>query len=249
MFDIDWCIIYLKRFNHILYNLGDTKENEFRSLMNITMPFDLSDEYYVKEEKVLKDILSKKTIVDANNFNEGISIIKGDITLLKIDAIVNACNSKLLGCFQPLHNCVDNAIHSFAGLKVRRDLINIMNEQKHDEPNGQCKVTKGYNLPSKYIFHTVGPIYSNTRQDAIDLKNCYYNSLRMADDMKLESIAFPSISTGIFGYPIDKASDIAINTAIEYLEKENKNIKRVVFVLFSEGDYCVYKRKINWVNQ
>ena len=248
MNDIDWCISYLKRYNHILYNLGDTKENQFRALMNITMPYDLSDEYYEKEEKVLRNILYRKIIVDTDNLNDGISIIKGDITLLKVDAIVNACNSKLLGCFQPLHKCVDNAIHSFAGLKVRRDLIEIMNKQAHDEANGLCKVTKGYNLPSKYIFHTVGPIYDNLNQDAVDLRNCYYNSLKMADDMKLESIAFPSISTGIFGYPIEKASTIALNTAKEYLEKENKNLKRIVFVLFSEGDYSVYERKINRVN-
>lgn len=245
MSEIDWCIEYLKKYNHIFYNLCDTKENQFRSLMNITMPYDLADEYYEKEEKVLRDILSRKIIFDINNLNEGISIIKGDITLLKVDAIVNACNSKLLGCFQPLHKCVDNAIHSFAGLKVRRDLIEIMEKQAHDELNGLCKVTKGYNLPSKYIFHTVGPIYNNLKQDAIDLRSCYYNSLKKADEMKLESIAFPSISTGIFGYPIDKASSIAINTAKEYLEKENKNLKRIVFVLFSEGDYSVYERKIN----
>lgn len=245
MNEIDWCINYLKEYNHIICNLGDTKENQFRALMNITMPYDLSDEYYEKEEKVLKSILSRKTITDIIGFNNCISIAKGDITLFKVDAIVNACNSKLLGCFQPLHKCVDNAIHSFAGLKVRRDLMRIMDNQGHDEANGLCKVTKGYNLPSKYIFHTVGPIYNNLKQDAIDLRNSYYNSLKMADDMKLESIAFPSISTGIFGYPIEKASEIAINTAKEYLEKENKNLKKIVFVLFSEGDYSVYERKIN----
>ena len=142
---------------------------------------------------------------------------KGDITLIKADAIVNACNNKLLGCFVPGHHCIDNAIHSFAGLEVRRDLMKVMEEQGRDEPNGRCKVTKAYNLPSKYILHTVGPVYSGSKQDNIDLESCYLSCLATADKMNLKSVVFCSLSTGIFGFPIEKASEIAIRTVKKYL--------------------------------
>ena len=248
MEDIKWCINYLKDKNNIksLVDLDD--KSTFRALQNITMPYDLSDEFYLKQDKVLKEILSKKEVVDAKIFSDGISIYKGDITLIKADAIVNACNSKLLGCFVPGHHCIDNAIHSFAGLQVRRDLIKVMEDQGHDEENGKCKVTSAYNLPSKYIFHTVGPVYSGSNQDDIDLKNCYLSCLKMADEMKLESIVFCSLSTGIFGFPIEKASSIAVKTVKEYLKKENKTIKKVIFDVFSDRDYEVYNRRIKEIN-
>lgn len=248
MEDIKWCINYLKDKNNIKSLIDLDDKSTFRALQNITMPYDLSDEFYLKQDKVLKEILSKKEVVDAKIFSDGISIYKGDITLIKADAIVNACNSKLLGCFVPGHHCIDNAIHSFAGLQVRRDLIKVMEDQGHDEENGKCKVTSAYNLPSKYIFHTVGPVYSGSNQDDIDLKNCYLSCLKMADEMKLESIVFCSLSTGIFGFPIEKASSIAVKTVKEYLKKENKTIKKVIFDVFSDRDYEVYNRRIKEIN-
>ena len=248
MEDIKWCINYLKNKNNIKSLIDLDDKSTFRALQNITMPYDLSDEFYLKQDKVLKEILSKKEVVDAKIFSDGISIYKGDITLIKADAIVNACNSKLLGCFVPGHHCIDNAIHSFAGLQVRRDLIKVMEDQGHDEENGKCKVTSAYNLPSKYIFHTVGPVYSGSNQDDIDLKNCYLSCLKMADEMKLESIVFCSLSTGIFGFPIEKASSIAVKTVKEYLKKENKTIKKVIFDVFSDRDYEVYNRRIKEIN-
>ena len=210
MTDIKWCIEYLKKYNGIdaLPNMPD--EALFRALQNVTMPYDLSEEFYEKQDAVLQDILSRKTITDVAQLQDGISLWQGDITLLKADAIVNACNNKMLGCFVPGHHCIDNAIHSFAGLQVRRDMMAIMNEQGHDEPNGDCKITKAYNLPSKYIFHTVGPIYSGVKQDAIDLASCYRTCLEKADEMKLTSLVFCCLSTGIFGYPIEEATSIAI---------------------------------------
>ena len=152
MTDIKWCIEYLKKYNEIdtLPNMMD--EALFRALQNITMPYELSEEFYKRQDNVLKDILSRKEITDVSFFADGITLYKGDITLLKADAIVNACNNKMLGCFVPGHHCIDNAIHSFAGLQVRRDMMKIMAAQGHDEPNGDCKVTSAYNLPSKYIF-------------------------------------------------------------------------------------------------
>ena len=248
MEDIKWCINYLKDKNNIKSLIDLDDKSTFRALQNITMPYDLSDEFYLKQDKVLKEILSKKEVVDAKIFSDGISIYKGDITLIKADAIVNACNSKLLGCFVPGHHCIDNAIHSFAGLQVRRDLIKVMEDQGHDEENGKCKVTSAYNLPSKYIFHTVGPVYSGSNQDDIDLKSCYLSCLKMADKMKLESIVFCSLSTGIFGFPIEKASSIAVKTVKEYLKKENKTIKKVIFDVFSDRDYEVYNRRIKEIN-
>ena len=244
MTDLQWCISYLKEYNRIK-DLPDMDEHSLlRALMNITMPIDLSDEFYQRQDKVLQDLLKSKDIVDVSSFDEGISLYKGDITLLKADAVVNACNSQMLGCFVPGHHCIDNAIHSFAGLQVRRDMMRIMEEQGHDEPTGQVKVSDAYNLPSKFIFHTVGPIYSGIHRDEIDLFNCYYSCLKKADEMKLESIVFCCLSTGVFGYPIEKACKIAIKCVKNYLNNENKNLKRVVFDVFSSRDYEIYKNNL-----
>ena len=242
MNDIKWCINYLKQYNGIekLPELSD--EAVFRALQNITVPHNLSDEFYEKQDKVLQDILARKEMTDVSAYPDGITVYKGDITLIKADAIVNACNNKMLGCFVPGHHCIDNAIHSFAGLQVRRDMMKIMEAQGHDEPNGDCKVTSGYNLPSKYIFHTVGPIYSGQKQDEIDLKNCYLSCLKKADEMGLNSIVFCCLSTGIFGYPNDIAAQIAVNQVKKYLKEENKHVKKVIFNVFLEKDYDIYKR-------
>lgn len=248
MADIEWCIKYLKEINQIEGDFGPNEEASFRALMNITMPVNLSEEYYKRQDKVLQEILSRKEVVDVSTFKEGISLYKGDITLIKADAVVNACNSKMLGCFVPGHHCIDNAIHSFAGLEVRRDMMEMMERQGHDEPNGQVKVSKGYNLPSQFIFHTVGPVYSGKERDNIDLASCYYSCLRKADEMKLESIVFCSLSTGIFGFPIQKACKIALKCANFFLKEENKNIKRIVFDVFSDFDYGVYKAAMKEAN-
>ena len=242
MNDIKWCINYLKEYNGIekLPEIGD--EAVFRALQNITMPHNLTDEFYQKQDSILQDILSRKEITDVGAFPDGITVYKGDITLIKADAIVNACNNKMLGCFVPGHHCIDNAIHSFAGLQVRRDMMKVMEAQGHDEPNGDCKVTSGYNLPSKYIFHTVGPIYSGTKQDETDLQNCYLSCLKKADEMGLNSIVFCCLSTGVFGYPNEKAAIVAVNQVKKYLKEENKHVKKVIFNVFLEKDYDIYKR-------
>ena len=238
----EFLIEYLK--DKVNYNFDYlSKEDNIRAMMNVAMPVGFSEEFYLRQDKYLQDRLKNLTVIDVNklSYKDNIALFKGDITLLKADAIINAANSQLLGCFVPNHHCIDNAIHSFAGLQVRRDLIEIMAEQGHEEPNGQVKVTKGYNLPAKYIFHTVGPIYRGQNKDNIDLTNCYYSCLKKADEMKLESIVFCSISTWVFGFPIDKASQIAIKTVKNYLEKENQNIKMVIFDVFSDVDYKIYE--------
>ena len=244
---LKWCIDYLINYNHIKHLKYEYNFDTFRALMNITMPNDLSDEYYNRQDLVLKTELSNKKLVFANElkYNDNIAIYKGDITLIKADAIVNACNEKLLGCFQPLHNCIDNAIHSFAGLEVRRDLIEVMKNQGHDERNGCCKVTSAYNLASKYIFHTVGPkIFINIKnQDINDLKNCYISCLNEATKLQINNIVFPCIATGIYGFDKRKASKIACNTVKEYLKNNNSNLK-VIFNVFTKEDYQLYKEEL-----
>ena len=243
-----WCISYLKKYNKIEDDLPPTEET-LRALMNITMPQDLGEDFYLAQDRVLSGIRERREIVDVDDlmpFEPHLYLYKGDITCLKADAIVNACNERLLGCFIPLHHCIDNAIHSFAGLQVRRDLIKVMEAQGYDEPSGKAKITKGYNLPSSYILHTVGPQVGGrvSPQDEEDLSNCYLSCLRLADSHQLKSVAFCSISTGIYGYPIEKAAKVALNAVRKYMETENKNIEKVVFNVFSENDYEVYFRSI-----
>lgn len=237
----------LLKYNHIKTEVNEYSFDLFRSLMNITMPDRLDKEFYSLQDRIIQsqergDIIPyEKTDKLAKN----IYLYKGDITLLKADAIVNACNSKMLGCFIPMHRCIDNAIHSYAGLQVRRDLMKVMKEQGHDEENGRVKVTFGYNLPSKYIFHTVGPIVfgSITKEDVSDLKNCYLSCLNKAVEMNLDSIAFPCISTGEYHFDNAIASDIAYKTICEFLNT-NPNIDlKVVFVVFKDIDYRLYKEK------
>ena len=244
MSDLSWCVEYLAKQNGEDPRAFSSSEETFRALQNVTMPFSLGDEFYERQDAVLQTILASKKVVSAGEIEpiEGkICLYQGDITLLAVDAIVNACNRRLLGCFAPGCHCVDNAIHSFAGLQVRRDLMKVMKEQGHDEPNGKCKVTKGYNLPAKYVFHTVGPIYSGSEKDAEDLKSCYESCLRKANEMGLSSLAFCSLSTGVFGYPNEEAAAIAVGAARAFLSSENRSLEKVVFCVFSERDRRAYQ--------
>jgi len=246
MSDIKRCIEYLEKYNGFKLS-GRSDFDTLRALMNVTMPYDLSDKFYALQDEILQDLLKTKTVVDVNELpliDDKICLYKGDITLLKADAIVNACNSKMLGCFVPGHYCIDNAIHTFAGLETRRDLMGVMKAQGHDEANGKCKVTSGYNLPAKYILHTVGPIYSGAHSDDIDLSNCYTSCLKAADDLGLKNVVFCALSTGAFLFPIERATDIAIKSVKDYLNDKYKNIERVIFDVFSDRDYGVYERRL-----
>ncbi len=246
MEDLDKVIKYLEEVNQIRSFVVFSKSEQFRALRNITMPIDLQDWYYECQDKILQEELHSKKITKAESFKGRIVVWFGDITTIEADAIVNACNSKLLGCFQPLHNCVDNAIHSAAGLQVRRDLMEVMEQQGYDEPNGRVKVTRGYNLPSRYIFHTVGPVAGKvpSSKNQQDLKSCYEVCLKQADELKLKSIAFCNISTGVYGYPIQEACSIAIKTVKEYLENSDSMLEKVIFTCFSKGDYDVYVKEM-----
>lgn len=164
---------------------------------------------------------------------------------MKVDGIVNAANSKLLGCFIPLHNCIDNMIHSAAGVQLRDECNSMMQLQGHDEEVGKAKITNAYNLPSKYVIHTVGPAipYGSkpSKSDCEALKNCYRSCLEIASENNLESLAFCGISTGVFNFPRDLAAKIAIDTVKEYLDSNETSLKHVIFDVFSDDSYTTYK--------
>lgn len=241
----EFLIDYLENYNKIKFDSVQDKNDKIRALMNITIPTEISEEFYVKQDEYLQNLLKSKAIFSADDIleNNQIALFLGDITTIKAGAVVNAGNSQLLGCFSPLHCCIDNAIHSFGGLQIRRDLIEMMQGQR--EQNGKCRVTKAYNLPCKFVFHTVGPIFRGTitKQMETELANCYLSCLKQADEMKVENIVFCSISTGVFGFPIEKASKIAIFTVKNYL-KQTKSDLKVIFNLFSQKDYDVYAREL-----
>ena len=214
-----------------------------RALLNVRPPVPVSAEFLSLQDEYLAKLAAEKGVIDVNSFtyNDGISLFKGDITTLNADVIVNAANSAMLGCFRPLHNCIDNVIHTFAGVQLRLDCNNIM--RGNEAENGEVIVTKAYNLPSRFIFHTVGPIVSGrvTAQNQADLKKCYLNCLNKADEMKLKSIAFCCISTGVFGYPKEEAALLAIKVVQQYKKQTASDIK-VIFDVFTEEDYELYRR-------
>ena len=219
------------------------KADYFRALCNIRPPMPVTAEFLELQDEYLTAKKLERGIINVNDFtyNGGVSLFKGDITALNSDAIVNAANSAMLGCFHPLHNCIDNVIQSAAGVQVRLDCNDIMKGSEAE--NGDVIVTKAYNLPSRFIFHTVGPIVcgSVSEENKKDLEKCYLSCLEKADEMKLNSIAFCCISTGVFGYPKTEAATTAVNTVKEYLSRTKSDLK-VVFDVFTEDDYDIYKR-------
>lgn len=170
------------------------------------------------------------------------TIWQGDITRLNADAIVNAANSKMLGCFCPCHGCIDNAIHSAAGLQLRQECHELMQEQGHDEPTGKAKITNAYNLPCKYILHTVGPIISGEliKQDCELLEGCYCSCLELAAKSGLKSIAFCCISTGEFHFPNREAAEIALKTVSDFLTENSQVEIKIIFNVFKKIDYDIY---------
>ena len=214
-----------------------------RALLNVRPPIPVSAEFLSLQNEYLTERKREKGVADVKNFvyKNDISLFKGDITTINSDAIVNAANSAMLGCFCPNHNCIDNAIHTFAGVQVRLDCNDIMKGREAE--NGEVIVTKAYNLPSKFIFHTVGTIVRGrvTTQNQTDLKKCYLNCLEKADEMKLNSIAFCCISTGVFGYPKEEAAELAVQTVKDYKARTKSGLK-IIFNVFTEEDYAIYKR-------
>jgi len=222
------------------------KDEQFRALCNIRPPIPVSEEFLLLQNGYLQQKTQERLIVDVDTlkFSEGIALWQGDITRLNSDAIVNACNSALLGCFHPLHNCIDNIIHTFAGVQVRLDCHKLMKGAQL--PNGDVMVTSAYNLPSHYIFHTVGPIVRDhfpTDQNQADLKTCYLNCLNEGKKKNIKTIAFCCLSTGVYGYPKQEAARLAVSTVKNWLAKEDE--LKVIFNVFADDDKFYYEQELS----
>lgn len=216
-----------------------------RSLFNIRMPLPVTKEFLTVQDAYLQEETRQKRITalsDLEPFQEGLYLWRGDITTLQCDGIVNAANSGMLGCFCPNHGCIDNAIHTFAGVQLRLACAELMKQQGHEEETGRAKITPAYNLPSRFVLHTVGPIIQGrlTKKDKESLASCYRSCLELAEQNELKSIAFCCISTGEFHFPNDKAAQIAVETVKKYKEQTRSEIE-VIFNVFKEFDYNIYR--------
>lgn len=217
-----------------------------RSLMNIRAPREISREFLEVQDAYLQEESAGKGIVSLSGLEPvqpGIYLWQGDITRLSVDAIVNAANDALLGCFIPCHGCIDNAIHSAAGVQLRLECARIMAGQGVPEPTGTAKITKAYNLPCRYVLHTVGPIIFRdvTPKDRKLLAECYRSCLELAAAKGLKSIAFCCISTGEFHFPNEEAAEIAVQTVRDFLAENNSNLE-VIFNVFKDIDYKIYNQ-------
>ena len=223
----------------------DKQKELLRSLINVRMPDDIDEGFLSVQDEYLQQVNAEKgivTLLDMDEIQPDIYIWKGDITRLKVGAIVNAANSGMTGCYQPCHNCIDNCIHTYAGIQLRLTCARIMEEQGYEEPTGQAKITPAYNLPCDYVIHTVGPIVRGklTEKHENLLASCYKSCLEIADENDVDSIAFCCISTGVFMFPNERAAEIAVKTIKEYKEKINSSIK-VVFNVFKDQDEEIYR--------
>lgn len=183
------------------------------------------------------------SLSDLHPVQDGIYLWRGDITTLECGAIVNAANSGMTGCYQPCHNCIDNCIHTYAGVQLRLKCAELMERQGYAEPTGQAKITPAYNLPCEYVIHTVGPIVEGklTQRHCEQLKSCYCSCLALADEYQAPSIAFCCISTGVFMFPNDKAAEVAVQTVQEYKKETGSGIE-VIFNVFKEQDERIYRK-------
>ncbi len=217
-----------------------------RGLLNIRMPKSCDQTFLTIQNEYLAEETAQKGITDSEHLvpvTDRICLWQGDITTLKCDAIVNAANSGMTGCYVPNHRCIDNCIHSFAGVQLRLECAEIMQKQGYPEPTGTAKLTSAYNLPCKYVIHTVGPIVSDklTKEHCKKLESCYQSCLELAAQNDIESIAFCCISTGEFRFPNDKAAEIAVSTVRKFLA-ENKTVKKVIFNVFKDIDRQIYEK-------
>ena len=221
------------------------QKDMLRALMNVRMPRAISDEFLAVQDAYLKEAIAEKGITrleDLTPMDGELYLWQGDITTLECDAIVNAANSGMLGCFRPLHTCIDNCVHTFSGIQLRLKCAEIMDAQGFEEPTGQAKITPAYNLPSKYVIHTVGPIVDSplTQEHRRLLASSYRSCLEIAAENGCESIAFCCISTGVFGFPKQEAAEIAVQTVKDWKSAKNSVVK-VIFNVFGNEDLAIYR--------
>lgn len=216
-----------------------------RSLVNVRESLPVSQEFLRIQDEYLIEENKARGITDIESLKPSeneLYLWRGDITTLKVGAIVNAANSGMTGCWQPCHACIDNCIHTFAGIQLRAVCADIMEKQGHEEPTGQAKITRAFNLPCDYVIHTVGPIVGNhlTEEDCQLLASCYKSCLNAAKENKIDSIAFCCISTGVFHFPQEKAARIAVDTVRKW-KAENESDIKVIFNVFGEKDEKIYR--------
>ncbi|SDN28035.1 protein-ADP-ribose hydrolase [Lachnospira pectinoschiza] len=237
--------------NYDIPKTQQEKKDFLRALMNVREAKPISEEFLKIQDGYLLTENAKNGFVSLEDLektkaNSNIFIYQGDITRLKLDAIVNAANSAMLGCFSPLHSCIDNIIHSKAGIQLRLECNEIMEKQGFAEKTGGAKITKAYNLPAKHVIHTVGPIVQGrlTKRHEELLASCYRSCLNLARENELSSIAFCCISTGVFSFPNTRAAQIATATVMDWLKENDYDIK-VVFNVFKDIDYKLYNEILN----
>ncbi len=234
----------------------DGKRKLLRSLMNIRMPREMSSDVLRVQDEYLKERSEEKGVValsDIPETGEGLSIWQGDITRLAADAIVNAANSQMLGCFIPMHTCIDNCIHTYAGVQLRAECSRQMDQLRlrfgraYEQPTAVPMLTDGYSLPAKKVIHVVGPIVQGSLTPAHekDLADCYRNTLDLCEENHLKSVAFCCISTGVFHFPGRRAAQIAVETVNDWMSKHPGVIERVIFNVFKDEDRVIYEELLS----
>ena len=230
----------------------DDKRRILRSLMNIRMPGKMDDSILAIQDEYLQERIRENGIVELKDIpivKDSMSIWQGDITRLSVDAIVNAANSQMLGCFVPMHTCIDNCIHTFAGVQLRAECDRQMTQLRarygrdYEQPTAVPMLTDGYNLPAKKVVHVVGPIVEYRLTPALerDLADCYRNTLDLCAENDLRSVAFCCISTGVFRFPNKRAAEIAVGTVSKWLNEHRGQIDRVIFNVFKDEDKKYYE--------
>jgi len=227
----------------------DEQRQLLRALQNVRPPAPVSERFLHVQDEYLGGMLAQRAITDADDVPPAetlrsgatLALWQGDITTLRCDAIVNAANSGLTGCYIPNHACIDNCIHTYAGVQLRLACAELMQRQGHEEPTGQAKITPAYNLPCRYVLHTVGPIVSGdvTAEDERLLASCYRSCLALAEENGVESLAFCCISTGVFHFPNRRAAEIAVQTVRQYKAVSGSRMKGI-FNVFKDQDREIY---------
>lgn len=226
---------------------GEEKQRRLlRGLMNLRPPAPVSGELLQVQDDYLRERLKERGVtqlVDLRPVQPGLYLWQGDITTLEVDAIVNAANSGMTGCYVPCHGCIDNAIHTYAGVQLRLECAEIMRKQGHEEETGHAKITGGYNLPCRYVLHTVGPIVSGTltKEHEQQLASCYRSCLDLAGEKRCKSLAFCCISTGEFHFPRERAAEIAVET-VKAWQAQHPGELEVVFNVFKDSDREIYEK-------